>query len=628
MADARVTVHKTGAPAQTLELRINGPDANFRIGTEAIAAWAVAPVEDLSLDLLDIAGAVFAADRAVRRGGDTRPGFGADWRRNLAFTMAMRRPEFWERTEVTEALVDAVGFLTDDNVAFTFTAGRTRVPQQDYLDLAPDSGTAFQGDHLILFSGGLDSLAGAVETLETGTGNVVLVTHRSAQKITPHQNRLAEALQIRYPGRVQYVPIRATCRGWDGAETTQRSRSFLFAAFGYVIARTIGAGHLNFFENGIVSQNLPISPQVIGTMATRTTHPAALAKLEHLLSLIHGSRFAVENRFVWSTKTDIVSKLRDHGAADLIKKTVSCSNVRDRTVLETHCGSCSQCLDRRFAILAAGLESDEPEEMYETPVLTGERHHDQHRTMALDWTMHGLRLADMTQEKFADFFLGELARIMTAFPDLSAEEVFRRSFRLQKRHGEAVSRVLKAETGRLSAAIIDQSLPSSSLLRMVVSARTGMPILPDITQVAPIFDSVPVIAPTEREDTGTDALFPLRVSMYSRGTRPELEVKGLGIVTGRPAGVAHALRAQFEADIAEGLEPDDHAYVAAGTLTQEAGPSKEAVARNVKRCRDQLAEFHFVVEGALPEHDLLIESRRPRGYRLDPHMILLPDSGK
>lgn len=626
MADALVTVRKPGAPVESLELRINGPDANFRIGTEAIAAWGVAPVEDLSLDLLDIAGAVFAADRAVRRGGDTRPGFGVGWRRDLSFAMAVRRPEFWARTEVTEALVDAVSFLTDDQVSFAFSPGRTKAPQQDYLALAPDSGKAFQGDHVLLFSGGLDSLAGALETLETRTGKVVLVTHRSAQKITPHQNRLAEALQDRYPGRVRYVPIRATFQGRDGAETTQRSRSLLFAAFGYVIARMIGAGQVSFFENGVVSQNLPISRQVIGTMATRTTHPAALAKLEHLLSMIHDTRFAVENRFVWSTKTDIVTKLRTHGAADLIKDTVSCNNVRDRTVLETHCGACSQCLDRRFAILAAGLQDEEPEEMYETPVLTGERCRDQHRTMALDWTMHGLRLASMTQEQFAEAFLGELARIMPAFPDVAPLEVLRRSWQLQLRHGTSISRVVKAETSRQSDAIIDQSLPSSSLLRMIVATRSDTAHVPNIVRIPATIGRPD--GPTGGDPTQPGALFPLRVSMFLRKALPVLEVAGLGSVSGQPAGAAHALRAQYETDVADGLEPDEHGYVAAGRLVPEAGSSKQSVTQNVKRCRDQLAEFHLVVEGAYPEHDLLIENRRPKGYRLDPRMILLPDSGQ
>ena len=41
--------------------------------------------------------------------------------------------------------------------------------------------------------------------------------------------------------------------------------------------------------------------------------------------------------------------------------------------MHSHCGCCSQCLDRRFGALAAGLGEDDPEEMYEVDLLTGAR---------------------------------------------------------------------------------------------------------------------------------------------------------------------------------------------------------------------------------------------------------------
>ena len=55
---------------------------------------------------------------------------------------------------------------------------------------------------------------------------------------------------------------------------------------GFIAARMVGATRVRFFENGVVSANLPISPQVIGTMATRTTHPLALRYFNELLALI------------------------------------------------------------------------------------------------------------------------------------------------------------------------------------------------------------------------------------------------------------------------------------------------------------------------------------------------------
>jgi hypothetical protein len=45
-------------------------------------------------------------------------------------------------------------------------------------------------------------------------------------------------------------------------EYTQRSRSFLYAALACVVARLFGRNRFRFFENGVVSINLPISEQV------------------------------------------------------------------------------------------------------------------------------------------------------------------------------------------------------------------------------------------------------------------------------------------------------------------------------------------------------------------------------
>lgn len=132
----------------------------------------------------------------------------------------------------------------------------------------------------------MDSLAGALQVLATTDRKVVLVTHRSAQKAITRQVRLGKELTELYPGRVLHLHVRATNIGSQARERTQRSRSFLFAGLGFVVARLFGASLLSFYENGVVSHQLPISPQVIGTMATRTTHPQSLRLMGDLLEAV------------------------------------------------------------------------------------------------------------------------------------------------------------------------------------------------------------------------------------------------------------------------------------------------------------------------------------------------------
>jgi 7-cyano-7-deazaguanine synthase in queuosine biosynthesis len=120
------------------------------------------------------------------------------------------------------------------------------------------------------------------------------------------------------------------------------------------MANLFGLNKIRMYENGVVSLNLPISAQLIGARASRTTHPQVLKGFGELFSLILEKLFLVENPFLWKTKSDVVKILVEASCADLIKYSASCSHVREMTTLHTHCGKCSQCIDRRIAVLAPG----------------------------------------------------------------------------------------------------------------------------------------------------------------------------------------------------------------------------------------------------------------------------------
>ena len=202
----------------------------------------------------------------------------------------------WNRPEVLAALAETVRFLTDDQVAFRFTQRRQPEPIEGFLDLDPE-GAAFNAEEVIMFSGGLDSFAGALEALASGTGKVLLVSHRSAPKVFRRQDALADWLAKRFPERIRHVRVEATRVGTDSHDTTQRSRSLLFAAIGHAVAQSFGTRRLSFYENGTVSHNLPISPQVVGTMATRTTHPQSINQLNRLLALIAPDATRISNAY-------------------------------------------------------------------------------------------------------------------------------------------------------------------------------------------------------------------------------------------------------------------------------------------------------------------------------------------
>jgi 7-cyano-7-deazaguanine synthase in queuosine biosynthesis len=452
-----------------LRLALNGLSQNIALALNDVSKKLVKNVPDLLIDLVEIATYVFCADQATSRGGDVQVGMGLGWRRNFRFVIPVRTPNHWCNPKVLEPLCDALSFLSEDDYAFEFEQSAEPVPLDKYLELGGEEAAAFNADEVVLFSGGLDSLGGAIEELSTGAKNVALVSHRSSPKIFDYQKRLIAELKRRYPKRLMHVPVLATrLESLRVQEYTQRSRSFLYTALACVVARLFGNTRICFFENGVVSINLPISEQVVGARATRTTHPLVLERFREFFSEAVGGSIEVENPFIWKTKADVVRSIVERGCGPLIKDTISCTRSHDITRQHTHCGCCSQCLDRRFAVLAADAREHDPVEMYKVELLAGERRTPKDQTMAESYTRTALDLRDLDERVFFGRFSGETARVCLGFPALKTDDVARQVLELHQRHGRAISDVLKAAIENHSAELLERSLPSSSVLVMTV----------------------------------------------------------------------------------------------------------------------------------------------------------------
>jgi len=452
-----------------LRLALDGRLQNITLKLEDISKRLVKNVPDLLIDLVEIATYVYCADQATSRGGDAQVGMGSAWRRSFRFIIPVRNPNHWNNRKVLEPLCDALAFLSEDDYAFEFEQASHPAPLDRYLELSGDNAAAFQADEVVLFSGGLDSLSGAIEELSASTKNVALVSHRSSSKIFNHQKQLVAELKRRYPRRLMHVPVLITRQEpLRALEHTQRSRSFLYTALAGVIARLFGNTRIRFFENGAVSINLPISDQVVGARATRTTHPLALQRFREFFSAAFGKSMEVENPFIWKTKADIIRSIVEQQCGPLIKHTVSCTRTYDITKLHTHCGCCSQCLDRRFAVLAAGAAEHDPVEMYKVELLASPRDKPKDQTMAESYVRTALELRDMSEQGFFGRFAGETARVCSGFTELKSDDVARQVFELHQRHGQAIWDVLKGAVENHSTELIKRSLSPSSVLMMTI----------------------------------------------------------------------------------------------------------------------------------------------------------------
>ena len=175
--------------------------------------------------------------------------------------------------------------------------------------------------------------------------------------------------------------------------------------------------------------------------------------------------FSVENPFLWKTKTEVINDIVKAGCAETIKFSTSCTHTWKMTRLHTHCGKCSQCIDRRFAILAAGAQEYDPAEAYDVDLLVGDRVEGEPRTMMAAYVETANELGDMTA---LDFFgrYGEAARVLkhlNGSPDATALQIYE----LHRRHAKYITKVVDDAIAENRSAIRKRQLPPSCLLRLV-----------------------------------------------------------------------------------------------------------------------------------------------------------------
>ncbi len=247
-------------------------------------------------------------------------------------------------------------------------------------------------------------------------------------------------------------------------DSNQRARSFLYASLAATIAAMLGLNRIAFFENGVTSLNLPLSGQVVGSRASRTTHPRALQAFGGLFGLIRGKPFAVVNPYQDKTKADVIRVLTGNGCADLIGLTWSCALPRAASFERPHCGVCSQCIDRRFAVLAARAADHDPLAAYRVDVVAGEVPEGKPRTMLAVYTETARQVGRMTSSRFFARF-GEVAR---ALPFLSAPNAVagQRVYDLYRRHGQEVREVVLQALRDYAIGFLDRTLPPHCLVRM------------------------------------------------------------------------------------------------------------------------------------------------------------------
>lgn len=232
------------------------------------------------------------------------------------------------------------------------------------------------------------------------------------------------------------------------------------------MAQSIEARGIRFYENGVLSVNLPLAEEALRARASRTTHPATLHLLSLLAAAVTGRELLIDNPFLFKTKAEVVKILAKHGHADLIALSCSCSHLMFKTSEKRHCGQCSQCIDRRFGVAGAGLLSYDPATDYASDVFVGARAKQLDRSVAVDYTRHGIELERRSTVEIAGNFNPEISRAVRY--ESKCREAAEAVIAMYQRHGTVVRRVLEEQLRINAPKLIDRTLEATSLLALAI----------------------------------------------------------------------------------------------------------------------------------------------------------------
>lgn len=324
-----------------------------------LCSVAVRKPDHAAYDLAVLAMAIYAADHCITR--DTA----ADgWTREITVHMPVGNIGRWKKAR--QSLTRMLSFLSGDEWRIEFR-------KRDYSPgFEVDDKQDFVPDAVTLFSGGVDSLVGAIDLLEQKQ-KVALVGHYGAGMTHHFQAEVFSRLQKHYGKSVTSTLffVEPPTIANSERENTKRSRSFLFFSLGVLVANAVSRNTtLRVSENGLITLNVPFTDSRSGSLSTRTTHPFVVTQLGEVLSHLRLEN-PIHFPFKFKTKGEMIAESRNlQLLCNLLPHSMSCAHPEAARwhglTPGTHCGYCVPCIIRRAAVRHAGV----PDAEYAVDILT------------------------------------------------------------------------------------------------------------------------------------------------------------------------------------------------------------------------------------------------------------------
>lgn len=381
-------------------------------------------ITSLEADLLLLGAAIFAADRAIPRGDRE------DQNRRISISLP-----------IVNALrvVPLIPLVEDILHTFSHDYWRIELRESNGVHEGALPTDRTECGNTLLFSGGLDSFAAAVE-YGRSEFKLQLVSHITRNPdVTSAQNRLFEILTqggmhvFHHQFMVTASSVDPTPNISFEVESSQRTRSFLFLLLAALCARRRGHHKVVFLaENGQMAIHLPLNEARTGAFSTHTAHPVALRKVEQLLATVLNWKLEIVNPYQERTKAEVIEEVvRQFPAA--IPVSISCWKSSRIKPGFTHCGICVPCIIRRVAIETHAPDQTAYQRDMLSEMIQDLDSGDDGRRNIYDVAMFTLMMEQMAA-----------AELIDSFPELQTVERPNETIDMYKRAAAEVRRVFSA----------------------------------------------------------------------------------------------------------------------------------------------------------------------------------------
>ncbi|MFJ8637216.1 hypothetical protein [Streptomyces sp. NPDC093568] len=320
-------------PLRWARTRADGPTADVT-GTLGWDLDLIGPAPLAAADLARIAASAYLADRTVRRP--------LTFVRTIELTAHTANPDPWNST-CGQLVEELLHWLTGD--VWLLRAVPATPTNRTLTPLAP-------ADDVMLLSGGLDSLCGAVDYLTDGTERIHLSHHDGSTAVRGAQIKASSWLQDQAAHPLRHLSIKI-CQTGPSPEPSSRSRSLLFAALAAALAASASSLQVTVPENGFTSINPPLTAARGGALSTRSTHPGTFRRLNALLAAADIS-VQITNPYLHCTKGELLARAHERTGDALLAAaadTLSCGKLDGARYpggdANLNCGLCVACLVRR-----------------------------------------------------------------------------------------------------------------------------------------------------------------------------------------------------------------------------------------------------------------------------------------